>query len=63
MVWRKKIGPTRGMSPSTGIGTRGKRGGELRVAALGASTWLNKKLVMPMMSTLSTTPTITWSTR
>ena len=38
-------------------------GGEFKVAALGASTWLNMKLVRPMTSTVSTTPTITWSTR
>ena len=62
-VCRKKIGPISGMSPSTGIGDRSNRGGVLSDAALGASTWLNMKLVRPMTSTLSTTPTMTWSTK
>ena len=30
---------------------------------MGASTWLNMKLVRPITRTLSTTPTITWSTK
>ena len=62
-VCRKKIGPISGMSPRTGIGIRSNLGGWLRFAALGASTWLNMKLVRPMTRTLSTTPTITWSTK
>ena len=63
IVWRNNTGPMIGISPSTGMGRRWNRGGELRIAELGLSTFENRKLVSPMTSTLSTTPTITWSTR
>ena len=52
-----------GISDRNGIGTRGKRGGELSASEFGFSSAPCRKLVSPVMSTFSTTPTMTCSTR
>src|SRR6187455_3266417 len=63
IVWRNSTGPMMGISLRIGILMRSNRGGELSSSLLELSTVENRKLVRPTTSTLSTTPTITWSTR
>ena len=60
----KKTDPMIGMSPNTGILTTCRYWfGVLKRSELAETTSVNKKLVTPRTSRLSTTPTITWSTR
>src|SRR6478735_2077067 len=52
-----------GISLSPGMGHSGSRGGRFSRAGSAASTFEYRKLVRPVTSTFSTTPTMTWSTR
>ncbi|OUD80827.1 hypothetical protein BC477_20265 [Clavibacter michiganensis subsp. michiganensis] len=63
IVCRNSTGPMIGIWPRIGMSMRSKRGGELRRPGSADSTCEKRKLVRPVTSTLSTTPTMTWSTR
>ena len=63
IVCRKSTGPMSGISRRTGIGIRSNRGGSLASRRWARAPGEYRKLVSPVTSTFSTTPTMTWSTR